>query len=61
MMKIKNLIVAFVWIFAVVITVVILWVGESYVPGIGGPLVASGFFFIIALIFSVIMLQGTKK
>jgi hypothetical protein len=60
-MEIKNLIVAFVWIFAIVISVVILWVGESYVPGIGGPLVVSGFFFIIALIFSVIMLKGTKK
>jgi len=60
-MEIKNLIVAFVWIFAIVITVVILWVGESYVPGIGGPLVSSGFFFIIALIVSVVMLQRTKK
>jgi hypothetical protein len=60
-MEIKKLIVAFVWIFAVVISVVILWVGDSYVPGILGPLGVSGFFFIIALIFSVIMLQGTKK
>ena len=60
-MESKNLVVAFVWIFVLVISVAIFWVGESYVAGIGGPFVASALLFIIALIFSVIMLPGTKE
>jgi hypothetical protein len=60
-MESKNLIVAFVWIFAIVISVAVFLVGESYVAGIGEPFVASALLFIIALISSVIMLQGTKK
>jgi len=60
-MESKNLIIAFVWIFAIVISVALFWVGESYVTGIGGPFVASFVLFIVALIFSVAMLQGTKK
>jgi len=60
-MESKNLIIAFVWIFVIVISVSLFWVGESYVAGIGGPYVASVVLFIGALIFSVVMLQGTKK
>ena len=60
-MESKNLIIAFVWIFVLVISVALFWVGESYVAGIGGPFIASVFLFIVALIFSVVMLQGTKE
>jgi len=59
-MESKNLIVAFVWIFVIVISVAIFWVGESYVAGIGGPFVASFLLFIIALIFSAVVLQEKK-
>ena len=59
-MESKNLVVAFVWIFVLVISVAIFWVGESYVAGIGGPYVASFLLFIIALIFSAIVLQEKK-
>ena len=60
-MESKNLIIAFVWIFVLVITVALFWVGESYVAGIGGPFIAAVFLFIVALIFSVVLLQGTKE
>ncbi len=60
-MESKNLIIAFMWIFVLVITVGLFWVGESYVAGIGGPFISSVFLFIIALIFSVVLLQGKKE
>jgi hypothetical protein len=60
-MESKNLIIAFVWIFVLVITVGLFWVGESYVAGIGGPFVASVFLFIVAIIFSVVLIQGKKE
>jgi len=53
--------IAFVWIFVLVVSVATFWVGESYVAGIGGPYVASVLLFIVALIFSAVMLQKTKK
>jgi len=60
-MESKNLIIAFVWIFVLVISVLLFWVGESYVAGIGGPFVASVFLFVVALIFSAVLLQEAKK
>jgi len=60
-MESKNLIIAFVWIFVLVISVALFWVGESYVAGIGGPFVASVFLFVVALIFSAVLLQEAKK
>jgi len=60
-MESKNFVVAFVWIFVLVISVALFWVGESYVAGIGGPFVASVLLFIVALIFSAVVLQQTKK
>ena len=60
-MESKNLIIGFIWIFVLVISVALFWVGESYVAGIGGPYVASVLLFIIALIFSAVVLQETKK
>ena len=60
-MESKKLIIAFVWIFVLVISVMLFWFGESYVAGIGGPFVASAALFTIALIFSVALLQGTKE
>ena len=60
-MESKNLIIGFIWIFVLVISIALFWVGESYVAGIGGPYVASVLLFIIALIFSAVMLQETKK
>ena len=56
----KNLVIAFVWIFVLVISVAVFWVGESYVAGIGGPFVASFLLFIIALIFSAVMFQKKR-
>ena len=60
-MESKNLIIGFIWIFVLVISVALFWVGESYVAGIGGPYVASVLLFIVALIFSAVVLQETKK
>ena len=60
-MESKNLIIGFIWIFVLVISVALFWVGESYVAGIGGPFVASVLLFIVALIFSAVVLQETKK
>ena len=60
-MESKNLMIAFVWIFVLVISVATFWVGESYVAGIGGPYVASVLLFIVALISSAVMLQKTKR
>jgi hypothetical protein len=60
-MESKSLIVAFVWIFVLVVSVATFWVGERYVAGIGGPYIASVLLFIVALIFSAAMLQQTKK
>ncbi len=59
-MESKNLIIAFVWIFVLVISVALFWVGESYVAGIGGPYIASFLLFIIALISSAVVLQEKK-
>ena len=60
-MESKDLIITFVWIFVLVLSVALFWVGESYVAGIGGPFVASVLLFIVALIFSAVVLQQTKK
>ena len=60
-MESKSLIIGFVWIFVLVVSVALFWVGEPYVAGIGGPYVASVLLFIVALIFSAVMLQETKK
>jgi hypothetical protein len=43
-----------------IISVAVFWVGESYVAGIGGPFVASFLLFIIALIFSALLLQKKR-
>ncbi len=59
-MESKNLVVAFVWTFVLVISVAVFWVGESYVAGIGGPYIASFLLFIIALISSAVVLQEKK-
>jgi len=60
-MESENLIIAFVWVFVLVISVLLFWVGESYVAGVGGPYVASGFLFLVALIVSAVILQQKKK
>ena len=60
-MESKNLMIAFVWIFVLVISAALFWVGESYVAGIGGPYVASVFLFIVALISSAVLLQEMNK
>ena len=60
-MESKNLVIAFVWIFVIVISVLLFWVGESYVAGIGRPYIASVALFIVALLFGVVGLQVTKK
>ena len=57
-MESKNLIIAFIWIFVLIISVALFWVGESYVAGIGGPFVASVFLFIVALVFSAVVLKA---
>jgi hypothetical protein len=56
----KNLIITFVWIFVPIISISLFWVGESYVAGIGGPFVASVFLFVVALAFSVLVIQSKK-
>jgi hypothetical protein len=56
----KNLIITFVWIFVLIISISLFWVGESYVAGIGGPFVASVFLFVVALAFSVLVIQSKK-
>ncbi len=60
-MKSKNLMIAFVWIFVLVVSAALFWVGESYVAGIGGPYVASVFLFVVALISSAVLLRETNK
>jgi len=55
----RNLIISFIWIFVLIISVALFWIGESYVYGIGGPFVASVFLFIVALIFSAVMLKAS--
>ncbi len=60
-MESKNLVIAFVWIFVLVISAASFWVGESYVAGIGGPYVASVFLFVVALISSAVLLRETNK
>jgi len=59
-MESKNLIITFVWIFVLIISISLFWVGESYVAGIGGPFVASVLLFIVALVFSAVMIQSKK-
>ena len=56
-----NLIISFVWIFAIIIAVSLFWTGTAFVEGIGGPFVASVFLFIVAIIVSVVLLQTKKK
>ena len=60
-MESRNLIIASVWIFVLVISVLLFWVGESYAAGIGGPYVASGFLFFVALIVSAVILPEKKN
>ncbi|MCW3981639.1 MAG: hypothetical protein NWE81_00760 [Candidatus Bathyarchaeota archaeon] len=60
-MESNNLIIAFVWIFVLVVSVLLFWVGESYVAGIGGPFIAAFALFLIALISSAFILQKAKK
>lgn len=55
------MVIAFVWIFVLVISVALFWVGESYVAGAGGPFVASFLLFIIALVFSAVVLHENGK
>lgn len=54
----KNLIITFIWIFVIVISVALFWVGESYVAGIGGPFIASVFLFLVAIVSSAVMLKS---
>ena len=56
----RNLIITFVWIFVLAVSISLFWVGESYVAGIGGPFIASVFLFVVALAFSVLMIQSVK-
>ena len=57
----EDLIISFIWLFAIIISVLLFWIGESYVAGIGGPYIASGLLFFIALIASAaILLQKSK-
>ena len=58
-MESKNLIIAFVWIFVIIISVALFWVGESYVAGLGGPFIASIFLFLVALMFSAVVLKAS--
>jgi hypothetical protein len=60
-MESKNLIITFVWIFVLIISVALFWVGESYVAGIGGPFIASVGLFIVALIFSAVVLANENS
>lgn len=60
-MENRSLIVASVWIFVLVVSVVTFWVGEPYVAGIGGPYIASILLFIVALIFSAVLPQRTNR
>ena len=60
-MESKNLIITFVWIFVIIISVALFWVGESYVAGIGGPFIASVGLFIVALIFSAVVLTNENS
>jgi len=59
-MESENLVIVSIWIFVIVVTIAVFWVGESYVTGIGGPYVASFLLFIIALIFSAVVLPRKK-
>jgi len=59
-MESKQLIIAFIWIFVIIISVALFWVGESFVAGIGGPYIASVFLFFVALISSAFLLQEKK-
>ncbi|MCW4052188.1 MAG: hypothetical protein NWE78_03125 [Candidatus Bathyarchaeota archaeon] len=59
-MESQNLIITFVWIFVLIISISLFWVGESYVAGIGGPFVASVFLFVVALAFSAVIIQSKK-
>ena len=54
----KNLVIAFVWMFVLVISVALFWVGESYVAGIGGPFIASVFLFLVALTSSAVLVKS---
>lgn len=60
-MESRNLIIASVWIFVLVVSVVTFLVGEAYVTGIGGPYIASILLLIVALIFSVTLPQRTNR
>ena len=54
----KNLVIAFIWMFVLVISIVLFWIGESYVVGIGGPFVASVFLFLVALTSSAVLVKS---
>ncbi|UCG44730.1 MAG: hypothetical protein JSV58_04825 [Candidatus Bathyarchaeota archaeon] len=56
-MRSRNLIITFIWIFVLVISILLFWVGESYAAGIGGPFVGSGLLFIVALVFSAVLAE----
>ena len=59
-MESEDLVIVSIWIFVIVVTIAVFWVGESYVTGIGGPYVASFLLFIIALISSAVVLPRKK-
>jgi hypothetical protein len=61
MMESTNLIIAFVWIFVLVVSVMLFWVGESSVAGVGGPFIAAFALFLVAIVSSAFLLQTTKK
>ena len=60
-MESRNLIIASVWIFVLVVSVMTYWVGEPYVAGMGGPYIASVLLFIVALVFSAVLPQRTNR
>ena len=60
-MESRNLIIASVWTFVLVISVLLFWVGESYVAGIGGPYIASVLLFFVALVFSIVLPDRTNR
>ena len=54
----RNLIVAFVWIFVLVISVASFWDGKEYIAG--GPYGASLLVFIMAIIASAALMECKK-
>ncbi|UCG45572.1 MAG: hypothetical protein JSV58_01965 [Candidatus Bathyarchaeota archaeon] len=60
-MESEDWVITFIWLFTIIISVLLFWVGESYVAGIGGPYIASGLLFFIALVASAAILLQRKK